>query len=138
MAKSFKQNLESNEQSKPNSQKDILDFFDEERSEKHSPIPTVTPVLLEEKKEKQVIESIEELIPLDVRQTFVIGSDYLEKTKNYVHLQRINGSYEYSQKNAIHDALDLLFKDLNIPDRPQKLKDKEKSRAQRIKNGKIS
>lgn len=77
---------------------------------------------------------VEDSIPEDIRQTFIIREDYLEKLKDYVHMIRISEDSYYTQKDAMHEALDMLFESAGeIPNRPEKLKQREKDRAQRIK-----
>ena len=132
MAKTFKNILTQTPQAIPDSKKDILDFFQEESEKSQTSVTLVTPML--DKGEEKVVESsIEE--SSDVRQTFVIGKDYLEKLKDFVHTQKLKGLYEYSQKNALHDALDLLFKDITITQRPESVIQKEQKRALRIRKG---
>lgn len=77
--------------------------------------------------------------PKDVRQTFVIREDYLEKLKDYVHMIRITEDSYYTQKDAMHEALDMLFEAAGeIQPRPDKLKEREQERAQRIRRGRAS
>jgi hypothetical protein len=45
----------------------------------------------------------------DVRQTFVISRNHLEQLRDLVHARRTAGDYAYSQKQAMQEALDLLF-----------------------------
>ena len=45
----------------------------------------------------------------DARQTFVLSQSHLEKLRDYVHARRAGGDYAYSQKQAMQEALDLLF-----------------------------
>jgi hypothetical protein len=45
----------------------------------------------------------------DVRQTFVISRNHLEQLRDMVHARRTAGDYAYSQKQAMQEALDLLF-----------------------------
>jgi hypothetical protein len=74
--------------------------------------------------------------PKDLRQTFVIREDYLEKLKDYVHMIRVSEDSYYTQKDAMHEALDMLFEAAGeIGPRPDKLKKREKERAQRIRRG---
>jgi hypothetical protein len=75
----------------------------------------------------------------DIRQTFVIREDYLERLKDYVHMMRISEDSYYTQKDAMQDALDMLFASAGeIPDRPEKLKEREKERASRIRRARNS
>lgn len=52
----------------------------------------------------------------DIRQTFVLSPQDLEKLKDYVHYRRLQGETEFSQKRALNEALGLLFK--TVPDLP--------------------
>ena len=73
----------------------------------------------------------------DIRQTFIMGSDYLDNLKNYVHMVRKSGDSMYSQKDALRDALDALFSKVkNIPERPEEVKRREEERKTRIRKGK--
>ncbi|WP_224994878.1 hypothetical protein [Cesiribacter sp. SM1] len=75
----------------------------------------------------------------DIRQTFVIREDYLERLKDYVHMMRITEDSYYTQKDAMQDALDKLFEAAGeIPERPDKLKEREKDRASRIRKARRS
>jgi hypothetical protein len=75
----------------------------------------------------------------DIRQTFVIREDYLERLKDYVHMMRITEDSYYTQKDAMQDALDKLFDAAGeIPERPDKLKEREKERASRIRKARRS
>lgn len=73
---------------------------------------------------------------VDVRQTFVLGQQYLERLKNYVHTQRMSGQYDFTQKQALHQALDLLFATAQIQERPLQIRQKEEVRRQQIRKGK--
>lgn len=73
---------------------------------------------------------------VDVRQTFVLSQQYLEKLKNFVHTQRMNGQYDFTQKQALHQALDLLFDNARIEERPLQIRQKEEVRRQQIRKGK--
>lgn len=73
----------------------------------------------------------------DVRQTFVLGSRYLEGLKNFVHTQRTMGQYDFTQKQALHQALDLLFATTQIEERPLQIRQKEEVRRQQIRKGKL-
>ncbi|WP_303312767.1 hypothetical protein [Hymenobacter sp. BT730] len=154
MAKSFKQLPAKPEAAKRISEKDILDFLEQDRS----------PVDLQTVKEKaaQARERIKVLnaralasreanditsvtdvatvtnVPeedIDVRQTFIIGQQYLEQLKDYVHTKRTKGQYEYTQKQALHEALDMLFKGAKIEPRPAHIRQQEESRKQKIRRG---
>ncbi|MBX0293193.1 hypothetical protein K3G63_22300 [Hymenobacter sp. HSC-4F20] len=70
-----------------------------------------------------------------MRQTFIIGQQYLEQLKDYVHTRRVAGQYEYTQKQALHEALELLFASATIEARPAHIREQEESRRQRIRRG---
>lgn len=69
----------------------------------------------------------------DVRQTFIVRNDYLEKLKDYVHHKRQEGFSFYTQKEALQDVLESFFSSLEIPTRPDFIKEAEIKRANRIK-----
>lgn len=69
----------------------------------------------------------------DVRQTFIIRNDYLEKLKDYVHHKRQAGYSFYTQKEALQEALEAFFSLLDVPTRPDFIKEAEQKRASRIK-----
>jgi len=71
-----------------------------------------------------------------VRQTFIIGSAYLDKIKDFVYTKRRSGLFEYSQKDALHDALDLLFAQTKISKRPAEIRAKEEKRNMKIRESK--
>ena len=72
--------------------------------------------------------------PEEVRQTFIIKSDHLEKIRDYVHLKRQQGDSMFTQKDALQEAFELLFKKIgNIPSRPEHIKEAEKLRSNKIK-----
>ena len=54
----------------------------------------------------------------DIRQTFVISAQTLSKLKDYVHYRRLQGDTNYTQKQAIQEALNQLFQ--TVPDLPQR------------------
>ncbi|MCB2411137.1 hypothetical protein [Hymenobacter lucidus] len=72
---------------------------------------------------------------IDVRQTFILGLQYLDRLKDYVHTKRTGGQYEYTQKQALHDALDRLFEGATIEARPAHIRQQEESRKQKIRRG---
>ncbi|WBO86783.1 hypothetical protein [Hymenobacter yonginensis] len=78
---------------------------------------------------------VEEASDSDVRQTFVLSRQYLEKLKNFVHTQRMGGQYDFTQKQALHQALDLLFDNAEIEERPLQIRQKEEVRRQQIRKG---
>ena len=135
MAKSFKQNFMSSSDSKPNSQKDILDFFNEEQP-LTQPINTNTIEKPNIQAETTSYADFEESTSSIIRQTFMIDKGYLEKIKNYVYLKKTQGQFDYSQKEVLHDALNLLFQNTTIPERPDHVKKTEMQRSSNIMKGK--
>jgi len=86
----------------------------------------------EVKEEKNTI--LVEKYPEEIRQTFIIKSDHLEKLRDYVHLKRQQGDSMFTQKDALQEAFELLFKKIgNIPSRPEHIKEAEKLRSNKIK-----
>lgn len=74
--------------------------------------------------------------PDGVRQTFVLSRDHLEQLRDYVHARRVQGDYAYSQKQALQEALDLLFAGAApAPPRPAQAREQEAQRRQRIQRG---
>lgn len=144
MAKSFKQLAAAKEeQPKRTSEKDIFDFLEEDRT----PVPagkatrnnTSNTAEASESKaalaagpdQAEVLDDEER----DLRQTFIIGQSYLERLKDYVHTKRVQGQYEYTQKQALHDALDMLFQGVDIKPRPEHIRKQEDARKQKIRRG---
>lgn len=71
-----------------------------------------------------------------VRQTFVLSRGHLEQLRDYVHNRRAQGDYTYSQKQALQDALDLLFAaGAPVAPRPDQTREQEQQRRQRIQRG---
>lgn len=71
-----------------------------------------------------------------VRQTFVLSRGHLEQLRDYVHARRVRGEYTYSQKQALQEALDLLFADSPpVAQRPQETRQLEQQQQERIKRG---
>lgn len=74
--------------------------------------------------------------PDGVRQTFVLSRGHLEQLRDYVHARRVQGDYSYSQKQALQEALDLLFAGTApVPPRPAQAREQEQQRRQRIQRG---
>lgn len=72
----------------------------------------------------------------DVRQTFVVSSAQLEQLRDFVHARRVQGDYEYSQKQALQEALALLFASVPpAPPRPSQTRQSEQRRRDRIIRG---
>lgn len=75
----------------------------------------------------------------DARQTFVVGRRYLEQLRDFVHARRTKGDYTYSQKQALQEALDLLFaSDGLAAPRPAQAREREQQRRLRIQQGRRS
>lgn len=71
-----------------------------------------------------------------VRQTFVLSRGHLEQLRDYVHARRVQGDYIYSQKQALQEALDLLFAGTApAPPRPAQAREQEQQRRQQIQRG---
>ena len=74
-----------------------------------------------------------------VRQTFVLSRGHLEQLRDYVHARRAQGDYTYSQKQALQQALELLFaSDSPAPPRPAHTREQEQQHRQRIRQGRRS
>jgi len=74
--------------------------------------------------------------PDGVRQTFVLSRGHLEQLRDYVHARRVEGDYTYSQKQALQEALELLFAAAApAPPRPAQAREQEQQRRQRIQQG---
>ena len=77
--------------------------------------------------------------PDGVRQTFVLSRGHLEQLRDFVHARRAQGDYTYSQKQALQEALDLLFAGAApVPARPAQAREQEQQRRQRIQQGRRS
>ena len=75
----------------------------------------------------------------DVRQTFVLSQGHLEQLRDHVHARRIGGDYNYSQKQALQAALDLLFASTTpVSPRPEQVRELEQQRRERIQQGRLS
>ena len=71
-----------------------------------------------------------------VRQTFVLNRGHLEQLRDYVHNRRAQGDYTYSQKQALQEALDLLFGSAPpVPQRPEQTRQLEQQQQERIRRG---
>ena len=71
-----------------------------------------------------------------VRQTFVLSRGHLEQLRDYIHARRAQGEYTYSQKQALQEALDLLFASSGpIAQRPEQTRQLEQQQQERIKRG---
>lgn len=90
----------------------------------------VTPVI------SKTLVTLPSDVDKEVRQTFIVKESYLEKLKDYVHLKRQQGFSVYTQKEALADALNAFFSQLEeIPSRPDFIKTAEQLRSSKIKNG---
>lgn len=107
--------------------KDFMDYIDEEAESGEKKAN-------EEGPDHEEGQSLEDDIKEDVRQTFIIGPDYLDKLKDLVYTKRKKGDYDYSQKTCLHEALDMLFAIQDeILIRPEEMKQKERSRNKSIR-----
>lgn len=78
----------------------------------------------------------EETEDRDLRQTFVVSSKQLEQLRDHVHARRAQGDYEYSQKQALQEALNLLFASVTeAPPRPSRTREMEQRRRESIRKG---
>ncbi|MGY3090951.1 hypothetical protein ACVWYF_004015 [Hymenobacter sp. UYAg731] len=74
----------------------------------------------------------------DARQTFVLSRMHLEQLRDHVHARRAGGDYTYSQKQALQDALDLLFaSNDSVAPRPEQAREREQQRRERIQQGRL-
>lgn len=72
----------------------------------------------------------------DQRQTFVVSMTQLEQLRDFVHARRAQGDYEYSQKQALQEALALLFaSEPQVAPRPSQTRELEQRRRERIRRG---
>jgi hypothetical protein len=153
MAKTFKTTPApaAAEPAKPISERDFFDLTDE---------PVAQPADKQEKKIENTgntsnkknllntsnskntsntsIEIADSVVPeeRDLRQTFVVSSGQLEQLRDYVHARRATGDYEYSQKQALQEALSLLFASVpQAPPRPSQTRELEQRRRERIRRG---
>ncbi|MBO0361024.1 hypothetical protein J0X19_23900 [Hymenobacter sp. BT186] len=160
MAKSFKQSVpkQSVEDPKPASERDFLDFLEEDHlttidsGESNFPKAStsnnknisntsninnasVTDIdVVERNNVADVTGAV--MNEVDVRQTFIISDRYLDQLKDYVHTRRITGEYDYTQKQALHDALDMLFAGISLTPRPAHIRQLEEKRKDKIRKGK--
>lgn len=121
MGKSFR-----NTTSKPaiDTKKDFLDLLEDENPGKNT-----------SKDSQRAVQPTAAELPDTVRQTFIIGTGYLDKMKDLVYTKRRAGAFEYSQKDAIHEALDMLFESTTITKRPVEVRVKEEKRNLKIREG---
>jgi hypothetical protein len=83
--------------------------------------------------------SVEPLVAADagdVRQTLILSKNHLEQLRDLVHARRTAGDYAYSQKQAVREALDLLFAANGIAaPRSDQARDRERQHRERINKG---
>jgi len=72
----------------------------------------------------------------DVRQTLILSKNHLEQLRDLVHARRTAGDYAYSQKQAVREALDLLFAANGIAaPRSDQARDRERQHRELISKG---
>ena len=153
MAKSFKQLAPTPTVQKRTSEKDIFDFLEEKpiatpsnQAQDNTSNTSNTKGKASGNKRSinsSAAKSVEDVSSVtnvtneevDVRQTFIIGEQYLNRLKDFVHTKRVAGQYEYTQKQALHEALDRLFEGATIEERPAHIRQQEEARKQRIRRG---
>jgi len=140
MAKSFKQLTPKVELPKRNSEKDILDFLEQEKvsaNDESMIMQSSTNTSNTSNIDADILAQNDSVTgeDVDVRQTFIIGQQYMNRLKDFVHTKRVNGQYEYTQKQALHEALDRLFEGATIEERPAHIRQQEETRKQRIRRG---
>lgn len=148
MAKTFKNLPRPSEVAtpKPTSERDFFDLSDDREPAKKpaEPLETVSNTgntSNTTKKSRVATTPIPVAIAPDaasdgVRQTFVLSRDHLEQLRDYVHARRVQGDYTYSQRQALQEALDLLFAGAApAPPRPAQTREQEQQRRQRIQRG---
>ena len=80
-------------------------------------------------------EEQEEQLP-DVRQTVIYEGRNYEKLLDYVYYRRTNGDIYLTQKEVINTALDNFWESIGeIPKRPESVKEQERKKKKRIRNG---
>lgn len=85
----------------------------------------------------QTSEPEEPQEPKSARHSIVIREDYLDKLKDFVYFKKKNDDPFYSQKDALHEAFDMLFATVEeIPERPKAVKLAEKKRSGNLKKAK--
>ena len=92
----------------------------------------ITPELITEITPSK-IEFIEENLQ-ELRQSFIVLTEDFETLKDFVYFKKSTLDPLYSQKEALHEAFQLLFsKEENIPTRPEKDKKQERIRNANIR-----
>ncbi|NVO85422.1 hypothetical protein [Hymenobacter terrestris] len=156
MAKTFKNLPKPSEAKvdKPTSERDFFDLSDDDAtikkpSEKQQTKRNTSTTVLQDntgntgnkiasEREADPTYSVinEELSPSGVRQTFVLSPGHLDRLRDYVHARRVKGEYNYSQKQALQEALDLLFATVDsVPPRPDQVREQQQQHGQRIRQG---
>jgi len=156
MAKTFKTTPApaAAEPAKPISERDFFDLTDEpvaQPADKQEKEPENTSNTNNKKKTVNTgnnrntsntnIENADSVVSeeRDLRQTFVVSSRQLEQLRDYVHARRATGDYEYSQKQALQEALNLLFASVpQAPPRPSQTRELEQRRRERIRRGRAA
>lgn len=155
MAKTFKTiPTPAAELAKPISERDFFDLTDEPLTQQAESKPATTENISNTKNTKKSVNignisntsntNVEPTIPViveerDLRQTFVVSSAQLEQLRDYVHARRAQGDYEYSQKQALQEALSLLFASVpQAPPRPSQTRELEQRRRERIRRGRAA
>ena len=93
---------------------------------------------------KQPINQVEqfaksfEIEPTDepeyIRQTFLLDTQDFERLKDIIHFKKTNVDFDYSQKQALHDAIELLYNSVGpIPPRPEFIRKKEIAKTATLK-----
>jgi hypothetical protein len=153
MAKTFKTTSApaATEPAKPISERDFFDLTDEpvtqladkqgkelENTGNTSNNRRVVNIGNSKNTSNTTIKAADSVMPeeRDLRQTFVVSSGQLEQLRDYVHARRVTGDYEYSQKQALQEALSLLFASVpQAPPRPSQTRELEQRRRERIRRG---
>jgi hypothetical protein len=150
MAKTFKTTPApvATEPAKPISERDFFDLTDEpvahqadkkEKEGNNTGTPSSTKKPATTSKTDLEVAGPPVAEERDLRQTFVVSSGQLEQLRDYVHARRAKGDYEYSQKQALQEALSLLFASVpQAPPRPNQTRELEQRRRERIRRGRAS
>jgi hypothetical protein len=141
MAKTFKTTAApaAIEPVKPISERDFFDLTDEPAAQQaNKPAQESENTSNTKNTGNTSTKNADSLLPeeRDQRQTFVVSSGQLEQLRDYVHARRVTGDYEYSQKQALQEALSLLFASVpQAPPRPSQTRELEQRRRERIRRG---
>jgi len=67
--------------------------------------------------------------------SLTLRTTHIDKMRNYVHFRKMNGDPYFTQGQMLEEAIDLFLSsiDLEIPERPDEVKEKEKKRTGRRK-----